>query len=41
GIVEIGGRQFEAAAESGAVQRGDAVRVVGSRDFELVVRKAE
>lgn len=41
GIVEIGGRQFEASAESGAVQRGDAVRVVGSRDFELVVRKAE
>lgn len=41
GIVKIGGRQYEASAESGAVQRGDPVAVVGFRDFELIVRKTE
>ncbi|MBQ7331835.1 MAG: hypothetical protein IJW39_01140 [Opitutales bacterium] len=39
GIVEIDNRQFEASAESGASQRGDAIVVVGFRDFELIVRK--
>ena len=39
GIVEIDNRQFEASAESGAIQRGDAIVVVGFRDFELIVRK--
>lgn len=41
GLVEIGGQQFEASAESGAIQSGDFVVVVGFRDFELVVRKTE
>lgn len=41
GLVEIGGRQFEASAESGAIQSGDSVVVVSFRDFEIVVRKAE
>lgn len=40
GLVAVGGRQFEASAESGAIQSGDSVIVVGFRDFELVVRKA-
>lgn len=39
GIVEIDKRQFEASAESGAIQRGDTIIVVGFRDFELIVRK--
>ena len=39
GLVEIDGRQFEASAESGAIQRGNAIIVVGFRDFELIVRK--
>lgn len=39
GLVRIGEHQFEASAESGAIQSGDAIVVVGFRDFELVVRK--
>ncbi len=39
GLVEIDGRQFEASAESGAIQRGNEIIVVGFRDFELIVRK--
>ena len=41
GIVKINEQQFEASAESGAIQRGDTISVVGFRDFELVVRKIE
>ena len=41
GIVKIGEHQFEASAESGAIQHGDPVSVIGYRDFELVVRKTD
>lgn len=41
GIVEIDGHQFEASAESGAIQRGNAITVVGFRDFELIVRRTD
>lgn len=41
GIVEINGHQFEASAESGAIQRGNAIAVVGFRDFELIVRRTD
>lgn len=41
GVVNIGGREYEACVELGDVRRGDSVAVVGFRDFELVVRKTE
>ena len=41
GIVEIDGHQFEASAESGAIQRGNDIAVVGFRDFELIVRRTD
>lgn len=39
GQIEIAGRRFEAIAEIGAVDAGDAVIVRGRRDFALIVEK--
>jgi membrane-bound serine protease (ClpP class) len=41
GQVEIGGKRFEAIAEIGAVDAGDAVIVRGRTDFALLVEKAD
>ena len=42
GIVKIGEKRFEAvAADADEISRGDAVRVCGFRDFDLVVRKTD
>ncbi len=39
GIAEIGDSQYEASAESGSIEKGEKIIVVGTRDFEILVKK--
>jgi membrane-bound ClpP family serine protease len=37
GVVEIDGERYEASVQVGTLSRGDAVKVVGYRNFYLLV----
>jgi membrane-bound serine protease (ClpP class) len=41
GKVDIGGKRYDARAESGFLEKGSAVEVVGQERFELLVRAIE
>jgi membrane-bound serine protease (ClpP class) len=41
GEVEIDGRRYEAQARSGTIRKGEAIRVAGHRNFNLVVTRKE
>ena len=41
GKVEIEGRRYEAQSRSGTIRKGEEIKVVGHRDFNLLVEKSD